>query len=198
LKPILLAGILKNTNWKTGSTGLSLIQYEKSFVFRINPEATAVKKKLSIFKKLSRFKKTNYMRKQILPSLLFISIMVFFVSCKKESVKPAPAVVSSSETVNVKISPNQPYQMDLADASNLTILKQASHFSISEALAKGENGVPVYKYAPVADFAGTDEVTLLSSKTDASYFSGAACHLGHDNKAATITQYITLKITIAN
>lgn len=138
------------------------------------------------------------MKKQILPSLLLIAIVVFFVSCKKESMKPAP-VVPSTEVVQVKISPNQTYQADMNDATKISIAKQAIHFSVSEALVNGENGAPGYKYVPAADFTGSDEVTLISSKTETSYFSGGGCSNGNSNEHTTVTtKYITLKITVGN
>jgi hypothetical protein len=137
------------------------------------------------------------MKKQILPSLLLIAIMVFFVSCKKESMKPAP-VTPSTEVVQVKISPNQTYQADMNDATKISIAKQAIHFSVSEALVSGENGAPGYKYVPAADFTGSDEVTLISSKTETSYFSGG-CSTENSNEHTTVTtKYITLKITVGN
>ena len=138
------------------------------------------------------------MKKQILPSLLLIAIVVSFVSCKKESMKPAP-VVPSTEVVQVKISPNQTYQADMNDATKISIAKQAIHFSVSEALVNGENGAPGYKYVPAADFTGSDEVTLISSKTETSYFSGGGCSNGNSNEHTTVTtKYITLKITVGN
>ena len=136
------------------------------------------------------------MRNQILPTLLIV-VVGLFVSCKKESVKPAP-VVPSTEVVNVKIAPNQSYQADITDATKITIAKQAAHFSVSETFASGEKGAPVYKYVPAADFAGSDEVTLVSSRVEVNYFSGGCSPDNGAGHATVTTKYITLKITVAN
>ncbi len=136
------------------------------------------------------------MRHQILPTLLIV-VMALFVSCKKESVKPAP-VIPTIEVVNVKIAPNQSYQADITDATKISIAKQATHFSVSETLASGEKGAPVYKYLPATDFTGTDEVTLVSSKVEVSYFSGGCSTDNSADHATVTTKYITLKITVAN
>jgi hypothetical protein len=138
------------------------------------------------------------MRKKHSSSLLLLVLIVSFLSCKKESVNML-SPVGPGETIAVKIAPNQSYILNLPDLSNLSINRQAAHFSVSETLANAENGSFSYRYIPAADFTGADEITLVSSKTITSSSSEGGCNTGSsDSKASSSTNLITLKITVAN
>src|SRR5947207_8832194 len=105
------------------------------------------------------------MRKLILLPLLLTVVIVFSFSCKKES-RDMLVTSTAGETINVRIAPNQSYQMDLTNAGTVSISRQAIHFSVSEAIVNNETGVQAYKYIPAKDFTGNDEVVLLSNKTE--------------------------------
>jgi len=139
------------------------------------------------------------MRKIYFLPLLLPALMVVFLSCKKESINTlAPAI--PGETIAVKIAPNQSYILSLPEASNLSISRQAAHFSVSEALVNTETGIPSYKYIPATDFTGNDEILLVSSKPIINYSSSGsgACGSGNSDSKTSGTSFITLKITIAN
>ena len=143
------------------------------------------------------------MKKTILLPFFLLAALVFLSSCKKESVSNT-AAPTPDETINVKITPNQSYQMDLTNAGTVSISRQAIHFLVSEA-RNSETGAPVYKYVPATDFTGNDEVVLVSTKTVTSYSannSSGGCHNANDGSAATTTstlsKNITLKITVDN
>jgi hypothetical protein len=140
------------------------------------------------------------MRKLILLPFLLTGMILFSFSCKKES-RDIPAPSAVGEMINVRIAPNQPYQMDLTNAGTVSISKQASHFSMSETIMNNENGSQSYKYIPAKDFAGNDEVVLLSNKTEENLpvISGGGCP-GNSNGYTTPmgTRYTTIKIMVSN
>ena len=139
------------------------------------------------------------MRKIFILPMLLLVLMVSFLSCKKESINVlSPA--GTGETISVQLTPSQSYVLNQPDASNLSISRQASHFSVSEAVANIETGGFSYKYIPVAGYTGTDEISLLSSATTTTYShsseSGGCGSGGGESKISS--NLITLKITIAN
>ena len=110
-------------------------------------------------------------------------------------------LVTDSETINVRIAPNQPYQMDLTGAGTISIIRQAIHFSVSETIVNSEIGTQVYKYIPARDFTGNDEVELISNKTEEnrSASNRVGC-TGSSNAYTTSigTKYTTIKIIVSN
>ena len=139
------------------------------------------------------------MRKICFLPMLLLVLMVSFLSCKKESINTL-STANPGETIAVKITPNQSYILNQPDASNLSISRQASHFSVSEALANTETGGFSYKYIPAADYTGVDEISLVSSKTITNYSTSgqSGCGSGSSDNKTSGTSFITLKITIAN
>ena len=133
-------------------------------------------------------------------TLPLVLTVVVFVSCKKESAQPQlnDANTPASETFSVKIAPDESYTFNILEAGNVAIVKQAAHFSVSEA-QQSENSSPSYKYIPAAHYTGNDEVVLLFSKSSASSDqsnSGCGNHTNSSSTAATV--YKTLKITVGN
>jgi len=124
------------------------------------------------------------MRKiHFLPMLLLV-LMVSFLSCKKESINTlSSSPANTGETIAVKITPNQSYIFNQPDASNLSINRQASHFSVSEAVANTETGGFSYRYVPAADYTGVDEISLISSKTITNYSSSGESGCGSGSSA---------------
>jgi hypothetical protein len=140
------------------------------------------------------------MRRLILFPLFSLGWLVFFSSCKKDP--PDTMVISTpDQTINVKIAPNQSYQMDLTNAGTVSISRQAIHFIVSEAIVNNENGIPVYKYIPATDFTGNDEVVLLSTIPVVNYSAGnsGGCPGSNNTYSTSVsTKYIRLKITVGN
>jgi hypothetical protein len=140
------------------------------------------------------------MRKLILLPILLTCVIVFSFSCKKES-RDTLVTSTTGETINVRIAPNQSYEMDLTNAGSVSIIKQAIHFSISEAIVNNEKGTQVYKYIPAKDFTGNDEVLLLSNKTEESHSVGNSGACSGSSSAYTTSigvKYTTIKITVGN
>jgi len=139
------------------------------------------------------------MRKLILLPVLFTGMIIFSFSCKKGS--HDMVTDTDGETINVKIAPNQAYQMDLTGAGTISILRQAIHFSVSETIVNSENGTQAYKYVPAKDFTGNDQVELLSNKTEGSSSannSGGCTGSGNSNTTPIGTKFTTIKILVAN
>jgi len=138
------------------------------------------------------------MRKLILLPILFAGMIVFSLSCKKES-GDSLVPPSVDETFNVRIAPNQSYEMDLSNAGTVSIVKQATHFSVSETIVNSESGGQVYKYIPAKDFTGTDEVLLMATKSAESHsVNNSGCGNSSAYAASIGTKYTTIKITVDN
>ena len=138
------------------------------------------------------------MKRQILPLLAATAVMVFFVSCKKESMQKNTQP-GSDEVITLKLSLNQAYQINIPDAGSLSIGKQASHYLVSEATTDNESGIALYKYTPSVDFTGNDEVLLLSTKSASTTAAGSSGCPGQSNNSgnpAITAKYITVKITV--
>jgi hypothetical protein len=142
------------------------------------------------------------MRKIILLPFFFQGGGVFLTSCKKESHdNMGPA--TTDETINVKVAQNQLFQINMVNAGSVTITRQASHSAISEVGVNNETGALVYKYIPAKDFTGSDELVLLSSKTETNYSpnnGGGGCQNANNGNTGSYTKhtYTTLKITVGN
>ncbi len=131
----------------------------------------------------------------IFASLLCISV---FQSCSKESAN-ALITIPPANAINVTIAPNQSYELNLNSLGIVSISKQASHSQVSETVLDTKSGFIVYKYVPVADYTGVDEVILSSTKTIINSNS-EGCHSNHNNNDNTSynTSYTTIKINISN
>jgi hypothetical protein len=145
------------------------------------------------------------MRKIIVLPLFLLGVLAFFSSCKKEAVSNTPASIAN-EMVDVKITANQPYQMDLTSLGTVSIIKQAAHYLVSEAQVNSQTGAGVYKYVPSAGYVGNDEVQLVSFKSVTTYADGSSsggCHSSNHSTASipstsTVSQNITLQIVVSN
>jgi hypothetical protein len=136
------------------------------------------------------------MRKIMFLPVLLLGIVVLSASCMKERGPGDRSKRVPDEIVQVKISPNQSYQLDLTAESTVSIANQALNFLVSETRVNVEKGNPVYVYQPKAGFVGADEVKLtsVSKISAASNGYGGGCNNG--NK--TITKNILIKFTVAN
>ena len=138
------------------------------------------------------------MRKLFLLPAVLLGFLVVFQSCSKQSPSNAVAPINTN-VINVNIAPNGSYQLPIQNPGNVSISRQASHYQVSQADVDSKSGVMVYKYIPVADYMGTDEVVLSNTKT--SIITGSGCpnnHTSNSESTATSTSYITVKINIAN
>lgn len=133
------------------------------------------------------------MRKIISLPVLVLGTMLLSLSCMKERGPGDRSITVPDEIVQVKISPDQSYQMDLIADAEVSIAKQASHFLISETRVHLEKGSPLYFYQPKSGFTGNDEVKLMSvSKISANNNGYGGCNNGEK----TITKYTIIKITV--
>ena len=142
------------------------------------------------------------MKKSYSILLFAMVLLILSSSCKKESATIRNNTsTTAQETISVKISSNQSYEIILAEAVSASISKQASHFSVSETHLNSETGMPVYSYIPAANFTGTDEVILSSTMKYSSIANsiGSGCpSSGNAGNTGTFIQYTTLKITVGN
>jgi hypothetical protein len=137
------------------------------------------------------------MRKLSILPLLAITALLFN-SCKKQIAQSPPVVTAQTfgETVSVKIAQGESYTFSFSQAGNVTISRQAAHFSVSE--TQQTEGNPLYKYTPVANYAGEDEVVLQfdrSSSASASTDAGSSGCASHTSATAS-SSYTTLKIVV--
>jgi hypothetical protein len=141
------------------------------------------------------------MRKITCSSIFLLGLLALITSCKKDSFNERQSATTINQTVSAKIAANQSYQMDLTDAGNVSISRQASHYSVSQTAMDNAKGGTAYTYIPAKDFIGTDEVVLLASKTvvNTSYNNGGGCHSGSNASTSSISnKYITVKITVGD
>ena len=131
-------------------------------------------------------------------SFLSVMILLLAASCTKESLDNK-VVAEPDEIITMKIAPNESGIINLFDASDVKINRQSSHFLVSEIFRNSEDGNLTYKYVPVKDYSGNDEVVLFSSRTIYSSNITGSCRGGDNGSTATIlNKYITVKITVGN
>ena len=139
------------------------------------------------------------MRKILCSTVVLLAL--FVSSCKKERVSRVPAT-QTDETINVKLAANEAYKLDLSNAGAVNIIKQASHFLVSETAMNTVKGGSVYNYTPAKDFRGKDEVVFLSTRTAVntnSILPGGCYSDGHyDNSVSVISRHIILRIDVGD
>ncbi len=127
--------------------------------------------------------------------------VVLLQSCSKQSSDEMLISPQSNNTANgieATVKSNALYQLNLSDFNNVAILKQASHFQISQAGIDSKTGSMVYKYTPAQDYTGADEVMLTASKTVAVTGSGCSNGNNHTSTTSTVTSNISIKINVTN
>jgi hypothetical protein len=131
--------------------------------------------------------------------------IIILQACSKNSGNNSPALPSSN-SINVVISPNQAYELNLTASGSVSIFKQASHYQTSQTFADAENNSITYKYLPDASYRGKDQVMLSTTSlttTTSSNNSGRECpnsaHADNTGSAAMYTTtYTTINITVTN
>lgn len=140
------------------------------------------------------------MRKILCSTVVLLAL--FVSSCKKERVDRV-AAMQPDETIAVKLAANQAYNLDLSNAGSVSVIKQASHFLISETAINNVKGGSVYTYIPAKDFKGKDEVVFLSTKTAVntnSIIAGGCIGGGehYDNSVSAVSKHIIVKIDVGD
>ena len=139
------------------------------------------------------------MRKIFTLPVLFLSAMGF-QSCSKESPAGlAPAAPAAPEHLSASIAPNASYQLSLDQSSEFKIHKQAAHYLISKTEMDSKTNSLVYRYTPVVDFVGSDEVVISKTKMVSSLESNGCRddNRGYSDPSYN-TSYITIKIKVGN
>jgi hypothetical protein len=134
-------------------------------------------------------------------TLPVVFLMVLFVmqSCSKDSQQQEVVLnLPAIEEVNATVSGNTSYELKLDDYGTVKISKQASHFVESATGVDVKSGYLRYKYVPLADFKGQDEVELNSTKSITTYTLGGNCNNGSPSTShtTTSTKLIRIKFTV--
>jgi len=133
-----------------------------------------------------------------LTALAAICAIVAIYSCSKKTssdyVLTYPVNPQADVVLSANVSPGKIFTLNLGNAGNANIIKQAAHYSLSEA-SQDESGTYYYRYSPAADFKGTDEVSVMYSSA-ASGSSG--CSGGGSTESGSHTTFFTIKINVAD
>lgn len=127
---------------------------------------------------------------------LFICIML--LSCSKQSINDEVSP-DLTNVINATIAPNQSYHFTVSEPGEVSIVKQAKHYKISETALEAESGKMIYSYTPSQDYTGTEEIILTNKKAVPIVYGG--CNGTHDNNQANTSYsvvYTMLRININN
>lgn len=132
--------------------------------------------------------------------IILLSLLFALQSCSKES-QNEMVLSPQSEVINATVSGNAAYELNVDKYENIAISKQALHYQYSATGVDSKSGHKMYKYVPAADFTGTDEVILSSTKIYASGTYQGDCNTGYTNYSTgsgttTHTSYITIKLKV--
>ncbi|MEP7109655.1 MAG: hypothetical protein ABI760_16795 [Ferruginibacter sp.] len=126
---------------------------------------------------------------------LLISLALISQSCTKQSPdKRVTITTTPAQTINATVSAKSPYSLNVNNMGDVSVSKQAAHFELSQTETDPKDGTRLYKYVPQGDYAGTDEVELLASKT--SYSTGTGCNSGR-GEITTYNSTIVIKFTVS-
>jgi hypothetical protein len=133
--------------------------------------------------------------------LMLLSMVVLFLSCSKQSQEDEVMVTPpAGQVINATIELNKTYELNLKDYEQADIYTQAVHFLVSRTEGNKANSSFVYKYAPAADFIGTDQVVLKTVRSVKSQSNnGSSCHNNNSNDGSSMslsTTYLTIKFNV--
>lgn len=136
------------------------------------------------------------MKKHYFFQIGLVGILLFFQSCSKES----PAHMGTSQptnpewvnVINIKLSPNQLYQLAIDKSSTVSIAKQASYYKISQTAADTKSSATIYSYMPATDYSGDDEIMLNISNSESSSTRG--CGNGRGSFSSNSNTLIKVKV----
>jgi hypothetical protein len=106
----------------------------------------------------------------------------------------------SPNIINTTIAPNGNYQLSLEGVDDVNIEKQALHYVVSKTEFDAKTGKLIYRYTPVKDYTGRDEV-VLSRKSFVGASAGGRCNTYSNNGSSETgyaTSYITIRLNITN
>jgi hypothetical protein len=138
------------------------------------------------------------MKKLVATLAVLILSLVVFQSCTKNSSKdfPPPAAAGPDRVINAKVTPGQIYTVNIDNAGELIINRQALNFKVSQTGTDPKTGSLTYSYLPAEGFKGTDEV-LLAHKTEYIYSGNSSCGYNSNSAIGSRTSLIAIKITVA-
>jgi hypothetical protein len=139
------------------------------------------------------------MKKLVAPSAVLIFSLIVFQSCTKDSSKDLAENIPArpDRIIEAKVGTGQMYTVTIDNMGQLSINRQAGHFKISQTTTNPATGSLVYNYSPADGFTGTDEV-VLEHKTEYIYSSNSSCGYGSNSAIGSRTNYISIKITVAD
>jgi hypothetical protein len=132
-----------------------------------------------------------------IPAVVFCTL-VLFTSCTKSSSDSFDQNTNlvPDKIITATVSAGQSHVVTINDIGNLSIVRQASHFKISQTGIDPKYKSLLYTYSPAEGFTGSDEV-LLVHKIHTGSSSDVSCNT--DGQSSRIwTTYIAVKITVAN
>lgn len=142
--------------------------------------------------------KLNGMKRLIAYGAVVFSTLVLLPSCSKNSAADFKqnSSLSPDKVINTKISPGQTHVINIDNSGELSIVRQASHFKISQTGINRENSALIYTYSPSEGFKGSDEV-VLAHKTATGY-SGTCNYGDAEGMSSSRTLLIAIKFTVAD
>lgn len=129
---------------------------------------------------------------------ILVIVCLLLSSCSKQSINDevSPGLTN---IINITIAPNQSYQFAISEPGEISIVKQAKHYKISETGFETDGGQMRYNYLPIQDYIGSEEIVLANKKAIAIISGG--CNGSHDNNEANTsytTVYTMIRININN
>ena len=137
--------------------------------------------------------------KKIFTYISILTGIMAIQSCSKQSSNEmliAPQVNNTNISATVKS--NGTYQLTLNNLANVVIVKQASHFQVSETSLDNKTNLLVYTYQPAQGYTGPDEVLLSTSKNvvSAGIAVGGCNSSGSEYHTSTVTSNISIKLNV--
>ena len=132
-----------------------------------------------------------------IPAVVFCTL-VLFTSCTKSSSDSFDQNTNlvPDKIITATVSAGQSHVVTINDIGNLSIVRQASHFKISQTGIDPKYKSLLYTYSPADGFTGSDEV-LLVHKIYSGNSSDGSCYAGSEG-GRTWKTYIAVKINVAN
>jgi len=139
------------------------------------------------------------MKRLIAPTAGLILSLIVFQSCTKNSSKDLAQNIPArpDRIIEAKVGTGQMYTVTIDNMGELSISRQAGHFKISQTTTNPTTGSLVYNYSPADGFTGIDEV-VLEHKTEYIYSSNSSCGYGSNSAIGSRTNYIAVRITVAD
>jgi hypothetical protein len=132
-----------------------------------------------------------------------LSILFVLPSCSKNSQEEMILSTPAKEVIKATVASNATYELNLDKYGTVEIYKQAQHSSYSATGIDSKSGLMLYKYMPLEEYTGEDEVILSSTKSSVYSAGNHECNSGYgeDNNSASkgvlnSISYVTIKFTV--